>query len=182
MKKVYIVLTQTGTILSLAVKLYTGKQYNHASIALDEDLEELYSFGRVNPYNAFVGGFVKEGINKGTFKRFSNTKAKIYSMEVTDEQYEAIKENIYDIRDRKDCYHFNFLGIIFAGVNKNYERKNRFYCSQFVKHVLDEGNVNTNKLPKVVKPQDFERLNNLSCIYEGLLKNYTKESAIVQRY
>ena len=55
MKKVYIVLTQTGTILSRAVKLYTGKQYNHASIALDEELEELYSFGRVNPYNAFVG-------------------------------------------------------------------------------------------------------------------------------
>ena len=63
MRKVYLVLTYTGTILSRIVKLYTRKEYSHVSIALDENLEEMYSFGRVNPYIAFIGGFVHEGID-----------------------------------------------------------------------------------------------------------------------
>ncbi len=56
-------LTFTGTILSRVVKLYTKKEYSHVSIALDENLEEMYSFGRLNPYIAFIGGFVREGID-----------------------------------------------------------------------------------------------------------------------
>ena len=46
MKKVYILLTHTGTILSKAIKLYTSHEYTHVSIALDEKLDRLYSFGR----------------------------------------------------------------------------------------------------------------------------------------
>ena len=83
MKKIYIVLTQTGTLLSRTVKLWTGKKYNHVSIALDEKLEQLYSFGRVYPNIAFIGGFVHEGINTGTFKKFYKTDTKIYEKEIT---------------------------------------------------------------------------------------------------
>ena len=88
MKKIYIVMTQTGTILSRLVKLRTGCEYGHVSIALDENLDKMYSFGRLNPYNPFWGGFVHERINSGTFKRFSKTRARIYSLEIDDEQYE----------------------------------------------------------------------------------------------
>ena len=63
LRKIYIVLTYTGTILSRIVKFYTGKEYSHVSIALDENLEEMYSFGRLHPYVAFIGGFVHERIN-----------------------------------------------------------------------------------------------------------------------
>lgn len=84
MKKIYIVLTYTGTILSKIIKLYTKKEYSHVSIALDQDLKYMYSFGRLNPYNAFIGGFVHEEIDKGTFKRFKNTKSLVYDINVTD--------------------------------------------------------------------------------------------------
>ena len=50
-KKIYIVLTYSGTILSRIIRAYTGDEYSHVSIALDKDLEEMYSFGRLNPYN-----------------------------------------------------------------------------------------------------------------------------------
>ena len=62
LRKIYIVLSFTGTILSRIVRFYTRKEYSHVSIALDENLDEMYSFGRLNPYNAFIGGFVHEGI------------------------------------------------------------------------------------------------------------------------
>ena len=69
MRKVYIVLTYTGTILSKIVKFYTRKEFSHVSISLDEKLDEMYSFGRIHAYNPFWAGFVHENKNKGTFKR-----------------------------------------------------------------------------------------------------------------
>lgn len=45
-KNIYIVLTQTGTLLSRIIKFLTQGQYNHASIGFDEELNYMYSFGR----------------------------------------------------------------------------------------------------------------------------------------
>lgn len=58
-KTIYIVLTDTGTLLSKAIGMYTRKDLNHASIAFDKELTEMYSFGRKQRHNPFVGGFVK---------------------------------------------------------------------------------------------------------------------------
>ena len=68
MKKVYIVLTNTGTFLSRIVTVYTRKEFSHVSISLDENLNYMYSFGRLNAYNPFIGGFVHESPKYGTFK------------------------------------------------------------------------------------------------------------------
>ena len=46
MKKIYIVLTHTGTTLSKIIKTYTKDEFSHVSIALDNKLQEMYSFGR----------------------------------------------------------------------------------------------------------------------------------------
>ena len=60
--KVYILLTDTGSLLTKLIKLYTKKPYNHASISFDFELSEVYSFGRKKVENPFHGGFVKEKI------------------------------------------------------------------------------------------------------------------------
>ena len=65
-KKIYIVISQTGTILSRILKALTKNPYNHSSVALREDLHVLWSFGRRHPYNPFWGGFVKESPFFGT--------------------------------------------------------------------------------------------------------------------
>ena len=72
-KYVYIVISQTGTILSRILKVFTDREYNHASISLKDDLSVTYSFGRKHPYNPFLGRFVTESPDFGTFKRFANT-------------------------------------------------------------------------------------------------------------
>ena len=94
MKKIYIILAHTGTILSTIIRYWTKDEFSHVSIALDAELEQMYSFGRLNPYNPFWGSFVHEHINRGTFKRFKKTRAEVYSLFVTDEQYEKAKKII----------------------------------------------------------------------------------------
>ena len=94
MKTIYVVITYTGTMLSKIIKMYTKSEFSHVSISMDLELQQMYSFGRLNPYNPIIGGFVHEYIDKGTFKRFKKTKTEVYSMFVTDEQYEKAKKTI----------------------------------------------------------------------------------------
>ena len=171
MKRIYIVLTYTGTLLSRIIKGYTGAEFSHVSIALDEELDQMYSFGRLKPYNPLIGGFVQEYIDKGTFKRFKNTSAKVYSMEVENNQYEKIKETINKIQNSKKRYKFNIIGLFAAGFNLKISGKDSFYCAEFVKHVLESAGLQTN-LPEVVKPESFKELKELNLIYSGRLKNY----------
>lgn len=171
MKKIYFVLTYTGTILSKIVHVYTGQEFCHSSLSLDEGLTEMYSFGRYWAYNPFIGGLIKEEVDSGTFKRFHNTKAAIYSLEVTDWQYKKIKKEIKRMLNSKEKYTFNTLGLAAIVFDKKLKRKNKYYCSEFVKHLVDTGNIDNN-LPDMVRPQDFENIDNVELIYKGKLKDF----------
>ena len=172
MQKIYIVLTHTGTLLSNIIKTYTKNEYSHVSIALDEELEEIYSFGRINPYIAFIGGLVKESLTSGTFKRFKKTNTAVYELEVTDKQYEDIKIKIQKMMKHKDEYKFNIKGLFYVALNKKVKKPKTFYCAEFVKYVLESSNINTSNLPEIIKPEDFKKMPNMELLYKGKLRKY----------
>ena len=171
MKEIYFVLTYTGTLLSKIIKTYTRKKYSHISISLDKNLEEMYSFGRLNAYNPFHGGFIHEYTDKGTFKRFKNTKCIIYSYEITDESYKLLENELHKMDKNKEKYKFNLLGLFAVSINKKVKRKDYFYCAEFAKYVMQKCKINV-KLPDIVKPQDFQTIEGINEIYRGLLRNY----------
>ncbi len=180
MKKIYIILTYSGTFLSKIIKYYTRDEFSHVSIALDSELKKMYSFGRLNPYNPFWGGFVHEGVNFGTFKRFSRTRAKVYSLEVEDEQYEKIKDAIYYIKKIRKHYKFNLLGLFAVGFKIRIKSDKAFYCAEFVKYALDKAEVKTD-LPDLVRPENFKEIENIKLEYEGLLKFYGSNNSFSKR-
>lgn len=171
MKGIYIILTYTGTIPSKVIKSFTKDEFSHVSIALDIDLQEMYSFARLRKYNFFIAGFLHEKINEGTFKRFKKTTAKIYHLEITDEQYNKIKDKIEEINENKEQYKFNILGLCAVSIHMKIKREHHFYCAEFVKYLLEEAGIKTN-LPEIVKPEDFKELEGLEEIYSGLLREY----------
>lgn len=172
-KGIYVVLSQTGTMFSRALKFFTQAEYNHASISLTPSLENMYSFGRLNPYNPFIGGFVEEGKSKGTFKRFYKTKAMVLEFKVSVEKYKAIEYFIEYFKKNKKDFHYNYLGVVFACFKKHHTSSKRFYCSEFVKTCLETFNIeNARELPNIIKPIDFLRLENKNIIYTGFLQNY----------
>lgn len=176
MKRIYIILTHTGTTLSKIIKSYTKDEFSHVSIALDVMLEEMYSFGRVHPYNPFWGGFVHEKINEGIYKRFKKTTSLIYSLEITDDQYERVNQTIRNIESKKKKYNFNAIGLFAVGFNKRIKYINAFYCAEFVKYVLDSAKINL-ELPEMIKPEDFKKIEdmeNANIVYKGLLKDYNR--------
>jgi hypothetical protein len=172
---VYVVLSQTGTILSLILKYLTKAKYNHASISLDNRLDEMYSFGRKYPYNIFYGAYVKEHPSYGTLKRFYKTTCQILKLEVTIKQKESIENIVKTMYENKKQYKFDALGIFVASFKKKLKRKNYFYCSEFVRTVLvNAGVISQEDLPKIIKPIDFLSLKNTETIYVGNLKEYVE--------
>ena len=171
MKKIYIVLTYTGTLLSNIIRLITKDEYCHCSISLDKELTQMYSFGRLNPYNPFIGGFVQEGINHGTFKRFKKTTTAIYEMRITNKNYIKLEQAIEDYKMNKAKYSYNTIGLMTATFGLKLKRKHHFYCSEFVQDVLKKADIQTN-LPKIPKPEDFKKLKRTQLIYTGILRQY----------
>ena len=176
-KEIYIVVSQTGTILSRILKLITGSKYNHASISVDESLSTMYSFGRLNAYNPLWGGFVKESPFFGTFKRFHKTKVVVLSLSVTEEQYSQLNQFLQYMYEHKRDYHYNYLGLLLAWFRIAYTEKNSYYCSEFVRAMLDKFDiVSENRFEKIVKPMCF--LKNIpegKVVYSGSLKEYAHQ-------
>ncbi|MBO1914276.1 hypothetical protein J4G37_56840, partial [Microvirga sp. 3-52] len=109
------------------IGMYTRKDLNHASIAFDEQLTEMYSFGRKQRHNPFVGGFVKENVVEGIFEQ---ADCAIYSCEVTTEEYIRMQIKIRQIELTKELYRYNFIGLFAVAINKDLQRKHAFFCSQ----------------------------------------------------
>ena len=173
---IYVVISQTGTILSRILKVITGAKYNHASLSLVPDLETMYSFGRLHPYNPVHGGFVEESPHKGTFKRFRNTKVTVLSIAVTDEQYEALKDKLESMLENKDRYHYNYVGLFLAGVKIPYHQRRCYYCSEFVKEMLVRHGIRgADQLASIVEPMHFLQLPDANYVYCGKLRDFAEK-------
>lgn len=172
-KTIYIVLTDTGTLLSKAIGLYTRKDLNHASIAFDEQLNEVYSFGRKQRHNPFVGGFVKEDVSAGIFQE---ADCMIFSCEVSEEEYHKMRKTIRQIERRKEHYKYNFIGLFAVALNIGIQRDHAFFCSQFVATVVNEGGVRMFAIqPNMVQPHHFTKVPFLIQEFEGDLRTYLSQ-------
>lgn len=169
---IYIVLTYTGSILSKLIKYWLKHDYTHSSIALDENLEEMYSFGRIYPRNPIFAGFVKENALVGTFKRFKNTTAMVLKVEITPEEYEKVQYELEGFKNSDIFLRYDMLGLILGIFNKKYNRQNAYYCSEFVKEILEVAELDLSGLPKIVRPQDYAELGFVNKVYEGKLAEY----------
>ncbi|UTR13131.1 hypothetical protein MM221_10720 [Salipaludibacillus sp. LMS25] len=175
--KIYILLTDTGTLFTRMIKLYTKAPYNHASVAFDHHLIEVYSFGRKTPRNPFIGGFVKENLRAHYFKQ---ARCAIYSCDVTTEQLERMQQFIHKIDRQKHLYSYNLLGLFAITIKKRFIRKNAFFCSQFVATLLQEcGIVNYTKEPFFMTPQDLIKSEKFQLVYQGDLENYYKHQDMI---
>ena len=179
-KKIYILLTYTGTFPSKIIKAYTREPFSHVSIGFDMNLKEIYSFARKKPNNPLIAGFVNENIEKGTFAKFSNTTCAVFSLSVTNTQYKRLKIVIKDFNSKKENYRYNLLGLVGIIIGYPIERDNTYFCSQFVATVLEKSDINLfDKKPGLVTPSDFRLSNHLTLIYSGILSDYNKVNLCV---
>lgn len=160
-------------MLTRAIKFFTKAQYNHVSISLDPEFKTLYSFGRKSPRNPFQGGFVEESFYGGTFKRFDKTSCLVLEMEIDQDIYERLVQNLEIFKENSDIYHYNFIGLFGAAIGKQVSRRNGYYCSHFVAKVMEDSNLKLWNDPAfLVRPNDFAHMDQFEVLYEGLITEY----------
>lgn len=171
MKNLYIILTCTSTMFARGIRYYTKKNYSHASISLDDSFKTFYSFARKYRRNPFIGHFATESIDSGLFSLCSEIPSIILKVPVTLSQYEKAKKEIDKMIENRHLYGYNYIGILYGLKNKPYKSEYRFFCSEFVYHILKTANVLEDEFDhKAVEPEDFLSLG-YEIIYEGNLKN-----------
>jgi hypothetical protein len=167
---IYLVFSKTGTWLSRALKYFSPSKFVHTSIAFDDTFTEMYSFGRINPNNPINGGFVKESLYDGVYKKFESSECRIIRVSVTSEQYEGLKSDIEYFYTNRHKYKYNFLGLFGVFFKLPIQRKYHYFCSQFVYTLLKKHNLlDLKKEPELVHTVDLFNIENNSLIYEGLI-------------
>lgn len=166
-KEIYILLTDTGTVFTRMIRLFTRRQLNHASIAFDAELKEIYSFGRRNPNNPFTGGFVKENLRG---QLFQSASCALYKCTVSKKVYERLRRHVQNFENNPGQYKYNLLGLFGILFKMKIERKNAYFCSQFVATVCANNGLHlVSKPPAITTPADFEDSDLLQLIYAGRL-------------
>ena len=89
-KFIYIVISRTPTKFGGLVRKCAKQQYNHASIALDEDLSHIYAFARSKHNSPLISGLVRESLDRFTLRKNARVPVIVFKIPVTQEQYDAI--------------------------------------------------------------------------------------------
>lgn len=176
---IYIILSDSGTFPGYLVSKVTRFRYSHCMIALSNDCDELYSFGRRSLHNFLKGGFVTEKRDGQFFTYFSETNCCILAHSVTQEQYQALVDELAVFQVDAQRYRYDFLGcgLRLLGVRSVFDR--RYTCSHFVAQLLENAKIHTFSAGTMMaRPADFMNLPGIRVIYEGKLSDYRKSDAI----
>ena len=168
MKYIYLFLTRTGTRVADVIGAITGDRFAHASVALDRELHELYSFARRGIHNPLRSGFEKEDIHRGIFAIFGDCYCNLFRIPVSDEVYERMENTLHEMFRNKYDYRYNFVGLFSCAFGIPTNMRHRYTCSQFVSWILETSGAAV--LPKnmgLMKPDDLAGLQEAELIYEG---------------
>ena len=167
---IYVLLTDTGTVLTKIIRSFTRDPLNHASISFDIDLNEVYSFGRKNPSNPFFAGFVKEDV-RGEF--FEDSMCALYRCRLSETEYNNIRSQVMHFIQHQERYKYNLIGMLGVLFNIEMKREYSYFCSQFVATVFERSGINlVDKSPLLVKPGDLQNTPHLELVYQGKLHSY----------
>lgn len=158
MKYVYVVLVKSLTKVGDITRFFTRYPFSHASISLDDNLEEFYSFARYYCNSPIISGFTSEYRSHLAARQNINVYCKIYKIPVTEEEYEKIKDRIQIMRKDKELM-YNYFSLLAMIIKKGFKVYKSYTCTSFVAETISL--IDKIKLPKPPEkffPKDFEKL------------------------
>jgi len=174
-KNIYLLLSYTGSIVSNLIKRFSDLEYSHISIGIDDTFKTFYSFGRIMEWNPIIAGFVEENVKDGVYTRFSNAKYALYKLEISQEQYSELIDELLYFEKNKRVFRYNFAGLISAKVGISLDRSNAYFCSQFAARVFEKADIfQFSKKRGLISPMDFTEIPGIDLISSGELNDFRK--------
>ncbi len=172
MKKIYILLTRTGTLPARIIHVITGGTFTHTSLSLTPSTDRLYSYARRKIKNPLCAGLITENIHTEVFAQYPNCHCALYSITVSDEAYEYMSKKITYFFENYEKAKYNFFGLLPLAFGLKIKRRFKLTCSQFVAVILDSSReIELPKDPYLMLPNDFTEINSIELIFDGKLKD-----------
>lgn len=169
-RDIYIVLTGTGTAFSGLIRWFTKADLNHASIAFDSELREVYSFGRKKVHNPFVAGLIQEDF---IHPFYSSADCSIYQLRVSSSEYDIMYNHVQGMMQNQERYKYHHLGLLGVLFHIKIDREDAYFCSHFVASLFEETAVQPVDKPSCfVTPDDFALSLCTHKIFSGKLSYY----------
>ncbi|MBQ8824235.1 MAG: hypothetical protein IJZ64_03290 [Ruminococcus sp.] len=169
---IFILLMQTGTMPARLIRFFTKKPYNHASIATDLTLDEMYSFCRTYTRFPLPATFNQEIVEKGTLGKYFVIPCEIYAIPVEHNVKLEFQKNLEHFKKNRYMFSYNILGMITTFFQIQWSRTNKLHCSQFVATLLQQSGVHLNKSVSLHTPEDLRHLPDAKLIYRGELNHF----------
>ncbi|CAM3581609.1 hypothetical protein GCM10007368_39300 [Isoptericola cucumis] len=172
---IYVVLSRSSTVLSRTIRLATRDEFTHSALALDADLDLMFSFGRRRASNPFVGCFKRERLDDAFYRDMDRLPGVVLEVPVTERQREAICGHVAEILLDGHTYTYNAPGLVSGLLGRGAEDDRRFFCSEFVYDVLHRAGVCDLGVPRwKVRPQTLLNLPG-EVVFRGDLKQYSAQ-------
>ncbi len=172
-KYVYVIISRTPTSIGKMIRKFLKGKYNHASISLDENLSQMYSFCRLSVTNPLVGGIIRESVFTLTMGLKEEVPIIVYRIPVTTEQYELISDFIYGIYNDKEGYYYNFIQALGLISKKKHAIYKTYICSEFVMETLRLGGIKLTSLESYrITPTEISGIMGEFIYYSGNLRDY----------
>ena len=132
---IYLVCSATPYLMGKMIRRVTGEQYNHISVALDEDLDRMYGFSRRFYRTPLYGGFNHE--SRARYRIGDrNAQIQVYRIPVTQEQHAALTARMADMYSRKHHYLYNHLSALCTLLHTPVKARDAYTCVEFGVEIL----------------------------------------------
>jgi hypothetical protein len=138
---IHIVLVKGDHLISNVITKVTNGDFSHSGLALDNDLNKIYSFNFDNKFNT-GGGFSLESIKEYP----KNNRLAVYTVFVTKQAYDKVSENLQNFMNNIKKTGYSIVNLVtFPFKNIKINMSDNMICSQFVDYILNIANVNITK-------------------------------------
>lgn len=187
MRYIYILATKEKPKCHRLIQFCVGEEYYHSAISVDDNLTGFY---------AFRMRMTKEYLQKIP----GNLEIQVYAVPVTNQQYLSIRTQLEWFYTHRARYSYNVLGVTLCSMLfiplyrmgfrfqipasiRVMKRHNKYHCSTFIRHVLDNAGVtiftdNGPYLPAIspwlTSPYDFPKAG-LQVRYSGKAGELARE-------
>lgn len=125
-----IIVSRTPTKFATCIRHFGNMTYNHTSVFLDDDLDNIYAFARPEHLGIFKGTLVKESLDRFTLRRNIDVPVKVLRFPITDEQYNQLQAIIYNIYNDPE-YIYNLFSVLSYPITKGFDTYKAYSCIEF---------------------------------------------------
>lgn len=180
-RSIYIIISKTHTNFAKVIRTFGKVRYNHASVCLDRELKEIYSFGRQKHKALFTGKLVRENVSRFTLNKASNVDITIFKIPVSDEQYYNVKEIIETVYNDRE-YMYNLFSVLTYPLTGGISVYKAFTCIEFIMFLLVKCGYSFDRPLYEYKPDDLLGILSEHIFYQGNMLDCVKEKSVITDY